>query len=476
MGDFAEKYKPKGLQVFRVAAYDDELTALEFERHYRLNGKVTTLLDPDRKFEKRYNRRGWPYCILTGAKGTIVYSDHSLVSEKKKPFYDCLDAVLGEDSVLKNKVLNNALPPKGAIELFPSIAISSSGDVHLVFTRLLNGNGDIIYRHYDSKSNKWSKDIAIAESAADEWDGTVIVDDKGPLVSYVSNHNTNGQRYEVFLRRPGQKVPEQMTQSPDDAMHPRLCVDGQGTLWLTYYQWHFMRGNSRDKEVYLRFYKEGKWSEGLKVSPNDVPTYEDHTEPFVIPQKKGVKVLWAWDFHRPKGYDFKAHCPTIFMRDVTDDKEMSPIKLMSMGSTNGAARGILSAQGKVWNIFTDSSNCQELQSVCEGAMDKPLFTGKLDEGRQICSPNLIAAPENRLVAIWAHYPQHTKQGKWTIRWSKRTMDQKGEWSKPREFSLPEDSRFPVAKLKGEKLWLAFVDGEKKVQVKMLPFSFRNLPE
>ena len=324
-----KEYRRTGLQVIRVISGDNELSALDFQKHYRL--PVVHLMDSDRAFERKYNRRGWPFLMLVDPNGQVLYKCNNLIDRdtelkqqirkfKKESFpaeTKTADGVFYMTSTLQRsgeieKTLQN--------ERFTSIAAGSDGQVYTVFTSLKNGNSDIVMRIYDGASS--SKDIPIAATDADEYDGTVLVDNKNRVwVCWTSNAVDN--KYQIHLTslkdvRDGRQSIN-VSKSKEDAMHSRMTADDSGNLWITYYQWHNMGNNSRDKEVYLRKYSNGAFSEEVRISPTDVPVYEDHTDPSISISKGQVFVCWSWDFHRPKGYTKDAREPTIFARTISQD-------------------------------------------------------------------------------------------------------------------------------------------------------------
>jgi hypothetical protein len=94
-----------------------------------------------------------------------------------------------------------------------------------------------------------------------------------------------------------------LTDSGDDAMHARMACDDKGHVWAAYYKWHKMGKYSRDKEVYIRKLENGQWSNEIRISPTDVPQYEDHSEPSISAYGSGVAIAWSCDFYPPNlGY------------------------------------------------------------------------------------------------------------------------------------------------------------------------------
>ena len=316
--------------MIRVVTGDNELTVIDFQKHYRL--PVVHLMDSDVTFEGKYNKSGWePFLMLVDKEGNSIYRCINLIDRedkllrllkkfKKKSFPAETKTVDGV------RYMNSTLQRSGEAEKslrserFTSIAAGSDGQIYTVFTSLRDGNSDIVMRIYNDTSS--NKDIPIAATDADEYDGTVLVDNKDQVwVCWTSNAVED--KYDIHLTslkgvRNGQKSLV-VSKSKEDAMHGRMAADDSGTLWITYYQWHNMGPYSRDKEVYLLKFSNGEFSKEVRISPTDVPVYEDHTDPSISIMNEQVFVSWSWDFHRPKGYTKDAKEPTIFARTISND-------------------------------------------------------------------------------------------------------------------------------------------------------------
>ncbi|MHC4440622.1 MAG: hypothetical protein ACYS3S_25010, partial [Planctomycetota bacterium] len=317
------------MQVIRVISGDNELSALDFQKHYRL--PVVHLMDSDRAFERKYNRSGWPFLLLVDSEGNVIHQCNNLIGREDK-LQRLLKEIKSESFPAVTKTadgiyyMNSTLQRSGEIEKllqserFTSIAAGSDGQIYTVFTLLKNGNSDIVMRIYNSASS--GEDISVVATDADEYDGTVLIDNKNRVwVCWTSNAVDN--KYQIHLTsledvHTGQESLN-VSKTKEDSMHGRMRADDSGNLWITYYQWHKMRQYSRDKEVYLRKYSNGEFSNEIHISPTDVPSYEDHTDPSISIMNEQVFVTWSWDFHRPKGYTKDAKEPTIFARTVNED-------------------------------------------------------------------------------------------------------------------------------------------------------------
>ena len=315
--------------MIRVISGDNELAALDFQKHYRM--PIVHLMDSDVAFEMKYGRASWPFLMLVDKEGNIIYRCNNLIDREgkllrqlKKLKSESLPAVTKTvDGVC---YMNSTLQRSGEVEeslqseRFTSIAAGSDGQIYAVFTSLKNGDSDIVMRIYDGTS--FSKDISIADTDADEYDGTVLIDNKNQVwICWTSNAVDNKYQIHLTSLKEVQEGRKSLivSKSKEDAMHGRMTADDSGTLWITYYQWHSMGQYSRDKEVYLRKFSKGEFSKEIRISPADVPSYEDHTDPSISILNEQVLVTWSWDFHRPKGYTKDAREPTIFARTIGKD-------------------------------------------------------------------------------------------------------------------------------------------------------------
>ena len=129
-------------------------------------------------------------------------------------------------------------------------------------------------------------------------------------------------------------------------MGGRMAMDAPGTLWITYYKWQKnAQGISRDKEIFVRTLKNETLSKELRVSPTDVPSYEDHTDPAIALVGDKTLVSWSWDYHRPRGYTQEPESPTIFLRTV--DADLTLGKPFHASGRSIDMVPVLAAQGKV---------------------------------------------------------------------------------------------------------------------------------
>ncbi|UCG58285.1 MAG: hypothetical protein JSU70_02025 [Phycisphaerales bacterium] len=479
----AESHRKAGLQVIRVISGDNELSALDFQKHYRM--PVVHLMSSDLAFERKYRATGWPTLLLVDSEGKIVYRCTNLIGRDKKLMRllrELKDASYTAATTTADGVyyMSSTLQRGGEAEnllqndRFTSIATGRDGEVYVVFTSLKNENSDIVMRVFDG--TLVGKDIPIAATGADEYDGTVLVDSRDRVwVCWTSN--AVGDKYQVHLTslndtREGRESLI-VSESKDDAMHGRMTADDTGDLWITYYQWHNIGENSRDKEVYLRKYSNGRFSKELRISPTDVSPYEDHTDPFVSIMDKQVFVSWSWDFHRPKGYTQDAKEPTIFVRTIDQDFKLGKIFHVSGHNIDAAPTLSDACDNNLWCAWDSLGSSQKERVYRKNLYVRSLnASGTIGKGFPIaedlvnvCSPCFALDGNKTATLTWSQ----SKNGKdWTL-WKAQYDSQHNRWKDPAMMVPEGDPRFSSCVYDSQgKLWIAYsvrTDKGREVTVK-----------
>jgi|GEM_PF-2793393 len=478
----AEEYGSRGLRTIRSVAGDNELAALDFQKHYRLG--FVQLMDTNRSFEKRYNNDGWTFLMLADAEGKVVYRVNSPHDEDWQKIRKMLDEMVAKGISSNDIVRDGIRYPRAVLqrsgemeagkasERFTSIACGENGKLYLVFTVTHSDNSDVMMRTW--ADGGWSADIPIAVTSADEYDGTVTIDKKGQVwLCWTSNA---GGKYDIYIAPLGMSDNSVkgvgVAGSDDDVMHGRMACDNDGRVWATYYKWAKMGRFSRDKEVYLRRLERGKWSSEVRISPADVPEYEDHTEPAIVATSAGVVVAWSWDFHPPnKGYSTYAKSPTIFMRPVSGGM----MKLGKASSVSGSHIDVtptlcFDSNGRIWCAW-DSLGGNHLKTLLQHAWDsvgkdnlKTLCVANPVVGRDqppggavamnkpspnICSPGFAVAPYGGISLVWGEYDGT----KWVLKKAEHGA-QATEWSAATVIRSGNDPRYCSACYDPDgKLWV-----------------------
>lgn len=451
---------------------DNELSALEFQKHYRL--PIVHLLDSSRTFGRKYNRDGWPFLMLADAQGRIVYKKNGLLDREEGAIRKLLDKMLDEQPDVEPVSLDGVTYMPATVERtgesekplrrerFSSLACGPDGNVYIVFTGNRNGNSDVFVRAFDGEA--WSPDRPVAATSADEYDGRVMVDERKRVwICWTSN--ASGENYNVFVSTladlSASVEPVQITDAQDDAMHGRMACDREGNVYLTYYKWHKMGARSRDKEVYVRRWVDNKWSDEVRISPTDVPDYEDHSDPAITGLDEGALVCWSWDFHRPGGYAVEAEGPTIFARAVD-----AGLKLGKIIPVSGKRIDVTPALGNcrkelIWCAW-DSLGMETLggyrKTLCVG---KALFeagSGRTEGIRlsgpvvNVCTPAFAVSRGGATALVWSE----TADGRsWVLRHAEFDSEH-GSWSEPETVESRGNPRFCSACYdSAEQLWVSY---------------------
>ena len=336
-------------------------------------------MDANRTFEKKYHRGGWPFLMLADKEGQVVYKNNALIESEMPKITGLLDSMLRQQPEVEVVTADGVSYMPATLQRsgeskktrrcdrFPSLACGPDGKVYVVFTTNRNGNSDVFIRVFDGKV--WSGDKPVAATTADEYDGMVVADKQNRVwVSWTSN--ADGKNYNIFVTSFVEPVEsfaaKQITHAYDDAMHARMACDNQGSVWVTYYKWLKEGGRgggaSRDKEVYIRRWKDGNWSDEVQVSPTDVPWYEDHSEPAIAAYGNKAIVCWSWDYHQPKGYTKDAKEPTIFARGISD--ALKPGKIVAVSGKNIDVTPAIAVgkDGRIWCAWDSLGGEEKLDS------------------------------------------------------------------------------------------------------------------
>ncbi len=205
----AAELGPRGLQTIRTVAGDNELAALDFQKHYRHT--FVQLMDTNRIVEKRYNEDGWTFLMLADRQGKVVLRLNSPKAADWRRIRSRVIEMLPRTLPVKKAVrdgvsyLRSTLERTGEIragkkrDRFPSIACGPDGKVYVVFTSNRHGSSDVFIRVFDGEA--WSDDRPVAASKREEYDGTVVVDNDGRAwVSWTSNASSLSREFMAASR------------------------------------------------------------------------------------------------------------------------------------------------------------------------------------------------------------------------------------------------------------------------------------
>jgi hypothetical protein len=266
----------------------------------------------------------------------------------------------------------------------------------------------------------------------------------------------------------------------DDSMHGRMAVDSNGRLWVTYYQWERMSGISRDKEVYARYFEAGRWSDVIHVSPEEIPVYEDHTDPVIAPWGDGVVIGWSWDFHRQNStsaYSSVPDTPSIFLRKVAPGPKLERARAVSGANFDTRPTLAVSTSGHVFcaweSVVYDSQRVnRKMITTSIEDLQSPENPGKgvnvTGFQTDICTPCLASSAKGDVALVWA---QPDVTGQWMLmqaQWNARAV----AWTQPKTLVTTGNPRFPSAAYgKDGSLWIAYC-ADKKDRREVVVFKSR----
>ena len=459
-------------------------------KHYDL--RVVHLLDPNRKLERSCGGHGWPLLVLVDGTGQIRYKTNNLVEKIQGEITPILESMLPQTAAAK-PIVRNGVPymsvtlkrsgevdePK-ARDRFPAIACGPDGRVYLAFTRDEGANSDVYLRVYDG--TKWSEDCPVAATEFDEYDPSLAVNRQGRLwIAWASNaEKSHYNIYVANLKESAEPIrATRVTDADDDAMRGRLAVQDDGTVWLAYYRWLRMglSNRSRDKEIYVRRWTGTAWSDEMHVSPEDVPRYEDHSDPAIATRGNKVVVAWNWDFHRVKGYTTNAAGPTIFFREVNTEGPQGRTTDLSCRDIDVTPALAIDGAGQIvcaWDsLGYDRESRLERKNLMTRIYDLATrevspYAKKMRSGLvNVCTPNFATDPKGDLSLIWSETANGTDWSVCRMNFEARTED----WSKVGTVESEVRPRFPAAAYDSKgRLWVAYSverDGERRIEARAL---------
>jgi len=424
--------------------------------------------------EKQLNKNGWPFYVIVDGKGSVVFMKNGTITDDAD-----VDRILSQiapgkraktsayrGTVYVDTVLKKNKTAKSVTESAPCLVKDREGGLFVSYVSDRRGRNGVFLRHLGDKN---ADERYISEGCADAYDAVMTVDmANNKWIAYTGLvGSAEGSKYDIFVRcldnEGNLSDAENLTLSDDDAMHPAVTVDSDGTLWVAYYRWLKMGFASRDKEIYARCYNGARWLDEIRLSPDDLPAYEDHTDPVIATAADGgVTVAWSWDMHRTEiekyarfQKDYHADAPTIFGRNLTMEGADELLFLGEAG-IDGAPALFLESGGATWCAWNGLGNLRrgETKGIytsvsppgeCVRSEQYPVETGV----RDICTPRFFER-RNVLGLVWA---SQDNRNRWVL---KTSTFESGDWTKPEVIEKKHNPRFPsVVKGDDGELYLAF---------------------
>jgi hypothetical protein len=469
-----DEYAPKGIQFLRALSGEGVHAALDYQKHYR--SRSPHLIDPDRAFEKRFNRNGWPFHVIVDEKGNVVYGETGLVSKNEAEIREVLDQVAPRHpSALKpfcetdyaSRTHGRRKLDRGFRESFPCLISDEGGALYLSYVTNRNGGNEVYLRLLGEGAGE--EELLVSKNLDDAYYAVSTVDPQGRVWIFFSALADSG-KYDVFAvhwsREAGLSEAENITLSDDDAMYPDAAIDPSGRIWVAYYRWHKMGFHSRDKEIYARRFEDGAWADQeLRLSPDDLPDYEDHTDPSIAPDPSGgVCVAWSWDMHETKIQEYRryqeqyhADAPTIFGRRFGAGTDGESLLFLGHAALDYAPELYRSSNADLWcawnsleytgsgygkSLYASRSACDESDRDQQYAVEKEV----LDIGQP-----RFAETNGRLRLFWS---SQDRRRKWIL---KTSTLMNNEWSAPEVIDAKGDPRLvSLAPGKDGSLWMAYL--------------------
>jgi hypothetical protein len=465
-------YEKKNVFFLHTLGGDQDLSALHFKKHYRLNYPVI----PDNLDRYRHLIRvtGITNVAVFGGDGVCVFNE-AFMEGSSRDFSAVIDGALSKITGPNRResafidggtVYAPELKGEGPIahQRLPALAAGPDGEVHLAYVSDAGGSNDVLLR--SMVQGAWGKDAPVAATRADEYAPSLVALGKGQtLVAYVSNEKGRYDVHAALVKDGKTQRRWQVTRSPDDAMAPHLSCGEKAEPWLVWYEWAKMGPLSRDREVFAATLRGGAWSKPVQVSPREVPAYEDHADPVSAPDGRGgAWVAWAWDYHGTLKSKPPVDESSIFLRHLDRSMKLGEVLAAGFRGT-GRARDYApalatAADGTPWTAW-DNSHQSSLGYNAKAIFVNRLrgedfpeqFEGAASAGA-IDSPRLIADRKGSLHLLWN---QETREG-WQM-W--RRIVGPGEPAAARRIEVnAKRPRYPSAAFDAKgNLWLAYVETE-----------------
>ena len=178
---------------------------------------------------------------------------------------------------------------KATDALHPAMTTDGDNRLWVTMERWNHLNGDIYCRYYDDSG--WQSMFAVTIDSANDYAPRMATDSAGRAWTvwsseryqdnrniYVKRYNPSSGHWENIYRVTGNPVQDQ---------DPRICVDGNGTIWVTWTTWR--NGNA---DIYESHYDGVSWS-----SPQAITSDENNDEysELVVDKDGYVWCIWQSD-------------------------------------------------------------------------------------------------------------------------------------------------------------------------------------
>jgi hypothetical protein len=441
---------------------ENELIGLDFLKHYR--STFAHAVDFDGSMMRAYHASSWPNAVVIDKSGKVIAHEYIWkggigILEKALERLASEEPYVAGSSLGRGKAFCKGgicYAPLGEDEMttvrrdFPRLAASPRGPVYLTYTSNETGDNNIfleVYRGGESKAR-----YQITASPSDEYDSDVAVADDGTVwLTWTSNADSSYDVYAASFKDGVLGKPYRLTKSTNDAFHPRIATAPNGDPCVVYYRWIPEGSVTKDRNVYLRRFHGGRWSEELEVSPPE-PAAEDHSDPDVAFLGDRTIVAWSYDYHPSiEGNTLDAASPTVFVQAITDEPARDgSFELLGSTGRDERIKDISPAIASFGDRAACAWDANKAILVRRYEGGEWLGLEKVSTGSAPCNTPSVAVTKD---AVYVCYSQ-LQDGRWRIVGRVFTG---GMW---RALEIKDDgtgdSRFPSLCVDGSgKVWIAY---------------------
>ncbi len=314
LGATVEVYRTPPVEKVTAADYENDYPALAADGNSLWLSWQGYKNEADQVFLRNYSAGKWGERLtVTDKPADVFMSGVSAAHGKATVVWSERD---GENWRLKARAFTSAgagktetLTSGAGSNLFHRVATDSQGNAHVAYQSWRRARSDIYLR--SSSNGKWSNEIKLSESPANDWNPAIAVDRAG-TVSVAWDGYDSGS-YNIYLRQVKNGAPGELlrvTNSTRFHAHPSLAVDAQDRLWIAYDEapenWgkdvgFLLSGGTGlydSRTIKVAVYAGGRWMTPLR-QPGDIVPYgfrRYFQTPRLVADSKGR----IWLFSRPR--------------------------------------------------------------------------------------------------------------------------------------------------------------------------------
>lgn len=126
-----------------------------------------------------------------------------------------------------------ALATSNASDSFADAGMDAAGRVWVTWQSLRRGQGDILVRFFDPKTNAWSSEIAVSPHEGGNWEPRLAFSDaEGAWIAYDSSLSGNFDLHLARVTPKGKVTDKQLTTSDEYEARAGIAFDQKNGLWI----------------------------------------------------------------------------------------------------------------------------------------------------------------------------------------------------------------------------------------------------